>query len=120
MILFFGSLQSGFGAVREPPQILTGTMIVNREYAAFLQNAAYSRLMVARFNNLYELLFPGFHPGMVYGAPLGRENHWDLGSQGFTLGWYAAPRWGAKTICLFASPPIFIQTTPSIRGRPAL
>ncbi len=73
--------------------------------------------MVARFNNLYELLFPGFHPGMVYGAPLGRENHWDLGSQGFTLGWYAAPRWGAKTICLFPSATNFHSNPTKYQGQ---
>jgi hypothetical protein len=40
---------------------------------------------------------PGLHPGMICGAPLGRGNNWDTRTQGCTLGWYAAPRWGAKT-----------------------
>ena len=33
-------------------------------YAAFLQNA-----FIIAFS------YPGFHPGLVYGAPLGRTNH---------------------------------------------
>jgi hypothetical protein len=40
---------------------------------------------------------PGLHPGMICGAPLGRGNSWYPRTQGCTLGWYAAPLWGAKT-----------------------
>ena len=40
---------------------LIGHGSVIQEYAAFLQNAS-----------IIELPYPGFHPGLVYGAPLGR------------------------------------------------
>jgi hypothetical protein len=40
---------------------LIGHGSVIQEYAAFLQNAS-----------IIESPYPGFHPGLVYGAPLGR------------------------------------------------
>ena len=60
--------------------------------------------------NYGAFLSPGLHPGVVCGAPLGRGNDW-CRTQGFTLGWYAAPRWGAKTDRCFLS-----QGNPGMAG----